>query len=61
MLERKLLCLFTHQLDTKMKINLKKLEDWWDNTGFVIYVGLLIALFIWINIKFYLMGVHTWD
>ncbi len=44
-----------------MKIDLKKLENWWDNTGFAIYVGLLVALFIWINIKFYLMGVHTWD
>jgi hypothetical protein len=43
-----------------MKIDLKKLENWWDNKGFVIYVGLLVLLFIWINIKMYLMGVHTW-
>jgi hypothetical protein len=46
---------------TEMKINLKKLENWWDNTGFKIYLILLVGLFIWIIIKMYLTGVHTWD
>jgi NADH:ubiquinone oxidoreductase subunit 4 (subunit M) len=27
----------------------------------MIYLGLLIALFIGLMIKMYLMGVHTWD
>ena len=44
-----------------MKINIKKLENWWDNTGFIIYLALLVMLFIWINLKMYLIGVHTWD
>ena len=46
---------------TEMSDKLKKLDDWWDNIGFKIYLGLLIALFIGLMIKMYLMGVHTWD
>jgi hypothetical protein len=52
---------FIHQLDTNMKMNLKKLENWWDNTGFAIYLVLLVMLFFGMIIKMYTMGVHTWD
>jgi hypothetical protein len=44
-----------------MKMNLKKLENWWDNTGFAIYLVLLVMLFFGMIIKMYTMGVHTWD
>lgn len=44
-----------------MKIDLKKLENWWDNTGFIIYLVLLGSLLVGMIIKMYLMGVHTWD